>query len=187
MKNNTTTDLKFTIASQLAFPYITSKEDYFVLMANPVNGSEVQYISSGKTRLGTLGIERPEVTYSDDKPYESGFRSSASYGDDGTILVADITGDTLLFRDSTQQKPLTRLDLAAAKRAVDACVKTTADSSEYISDTTTFQIFFMGEDNLAGKVSSFSNCIDKSNRQVLLGYGFRFAARDPGNGRITTD
>lgn len=187
VKDESSTNLGFTIAGEPILPYIFSAKDFYALGSVTGSSNVNQYQATGKASLGNIQIKNFPIKNADGSDFSDGLRDGGEYGSDGVTLVTNVDGTSSLFapKDTSTQVPST--DTKTAKIVIDACVKTNAKTSEYFDDTTMFKVYFADDAKFSSSIAAFSDCVIKANSKVLIGYNFYFGAIDPFNDRITSD
>lgn len=184
-------DLGFNIGFEQPLVHFTDNDQFYifgsVLEKEPEN-EQLTFYRSGTLNGNSTYSDSFPVAYSDGSAFTGQVISSSGHGQGSLMLLGTLEGSYVLF-GSTQQNSatLTPKSPEAAAKAVESCVTSHAQDSQYFSESGMFRIFFTADGGFAEDIAAFSDCILTSNEVPLHGYNFQFAGLDPVNGRIVTD
>lgn len=176
--------------SENSFPGVFSEYGLFKGSIHENNyyldGGSSSYLLSSKDIFGNYNLKEAPIQPSDDTDFTHGFISISQTNYDMTIIGSLDRKYFILADDSFIKNSFTKQSKKDTDSFISECAKSASALSEFRDETNEYTITVTDGDGVSSAISKINQCI-ASKPKFLLGNQFYFQARDPENGKITTD
>lgn len=185
----TSTPLGFDVSGSDIIAHFSQNGEFYVLDSNLTEASEgKQNVSyrSGRLSDQKASSDVYPMTYADGTAFTSAIIDITSHNGNQSLLTL-LDGSQAVFTAQPNVPAIISKSQTEVQKTIDSCLGSGRQESQFFPETRQFRVYFVENTNLATDIAAFSNCMAQSDPSTLIGYNFRFATRDPINGRITSN